>query len=604
MPRVEPHIGMEASQRLTSAGNALLDPPKGTIPFPVTMHRVEAGSSFRILETAATAWPPPGHEHITHEYVKADYLGHVTQGLEDLHGPDSPDNEAKQRRTRWLSGDQGTASQPSLLVRRAQTAPDAVGRRGRRRSSVQRQELTASLARLVALSEFTVWCSSRFGGVDGALEVIGGFEAGASVGLDRFASGLAERGYPMGKMNASRLFGFLDTTLDGFISRINVVDATRDVKSNTEVSKEKWEALHQSMDQQLVDNDIDPVEAHFMKSAGSDVGKLSPLQKMQERLMKTLVQEEPLLAEFMQYLFLFFKTLKAAFRQMDVNQSGSLSKSEFKDSLIRLRSKDGKRFLEFHARNIYKKLATEPDGILNMTALLKTVESEDGLVKLFGGFLADALRKANEPPDSPLRSRDLEDAFQKAMGGKRALLTFDEFHACMSRLKYADWLINKLFTRIDADGSGDISVSELTSFLEPDIPRPRPASFMPAPPLGSQTRQLKLLGGQCTTAASSKLGGLGGRKAHIPVPNHPILQTDWHTELNGFAATYNRKQDHLETIRQALGLRRSRRSQSCSTLLSGGEHRLKGSHVPLKDLLPATQQLGLSLYEIEARGGF
>merc|ERR1719203_2212583 len=68
----------------------------------------------------------------------------------------------------------------------------------------------------------------------------------------------------------------------------------------------------------------------------------------------------------------------------------------------------------------------------------------------------------------------------------------DEFVRRLDGLHYTDWLFDELFTRLDSDGSGNISIGELTRFLEKDPPPARP-SFAPKVPPGSPKRQRQLI---------------------------------------------------------------------------------------------------------------
>jgi len=581
---------MEASQRL-AGGSPLLGSSKSQQSMRLP---VEPGSPMRIFET----WPLPSHE--SGGRCRVDYLAKVASGFEDLRCHEREWD--RQRRGKRLSFSESKAPSVTVIGSPVATSPAHLATRGTlfpelgdvtpssSSPGLLEEGSSAAQSRWLAVAEFAAWCNRQFGSVNLALEVFGAFDNNALVGSEAFLALLTHQGYPPSALSAKRLFTTFDSDGDGLISRHDVVDTIKNVKSEADVGREQWEMIHARAVQHLIDIDVDPVEAHLLTRAAKESDTRTPMAKLQEKLMARLAKREPLMAEFMAYLYTCFKTLKMGFRSMDVNGNGSLSKSEFKDCLLRIRSRDDKRFLEVHLRNTYSKLVVEAGGQLNLHTLLSTPESEDPLIRTLGNFLADTLRRGNEPAHSPIRTRDLEDTFQKAMGGKRALLTFEEFHSGMQRLKYADWLINQLFIRIDSDGSGDITVRELASFLEPDLPPPRPAHFGPPVPLGSVERQMKVMGRQCTTENSMKLQA---RKGY----SHSKLAWEEATAVTN-------KKDNLLVIKEALRDRRSRRRCPVSELLVRGEHAFRGSPISVKKMLPDTQHCDLHFYEVEARGYF
>jgi len=230
-----------------------------------------------------------------------------------------------------------------------------------------------------------------------------------------------------------------------------------------------------------------------------DDGK-TPIQRKREKLLATIARKDPFIAQFLEYLFTYYTTLKEAFRLIDINNSRSISKSEFKDGLFRLRKREpgqrpGPSFVEFHLTNLFSRLDIDGSGHISIQEMLEVEDSEDKFVQRLARYLlhvrsdfantgeglaetmsvskqrseekrrasAARLSSRNEDMD-PIES--LMKVFSKFDEDMTADITEVECTRGLKTLKYDVWMANDIFDRLDENSSGSLSLGEFTAFLE------------------------------------------------------------------------------------------------------------------------------------------
>merc|ERR1712190_33047 len=127
-------------------------------------------------------------------------------------------------------------------------------------------------------------------------------------------------------------------------------------------------------------------------------------------------------------------------------------------------------------------------------------------------------------------------------------ISASQFSSVLKGMHYPEWHVNDLFSRLDKDTSGNLSIGEFTAFLVQDIAggKPKPKKVVP---LGNEERRKEIEGGHTTAANSPKLAhcgvrASGGGRFEMSGP----LQTNWRpAEAIGLSLRYARP-DYLAGV--------------------------------------------------------
>jgi len=614
-PPLDPFCQVASSQKLLAPGEALerqavqlvrqstrrltvkKSEPAGQ-PFSWSSppsRRIEMGSALRLLEKSASAGAIPERGQ-----AFGDPLEKVAQGLDTLKGPMGPFAVTKQRRAArrlgavltnqtklmpqvkpvleslWDENEDEDMREQSKCSQSAAMQESSMGALAASVSSEGRaRRRTDTRGRLVVIAEFNHWCRQTFGSLQEAWRrFVGGgtFGSSGAVTKEQFVNAMRTHGYPMGTIGAKTVFFFLDTDDDGLIALEDLTCGVENVvQEKKSTAAEAWAALHAEEDRARETADLDPMEEHLVRAVSSAGGSVS-LDRARSKILARLNHEDPPVAELMAYLFESFRTLRMAFRQMDANKNGLLTKTEFTEGMATIRSKTGVKPLESHVGGLFDRLDTNGAGVVGVEELLERAfgKGVDPFLERLGDFLAD---HTNDGDHIPTRRKKLQGLFRLRDGEKMSCADFAQE---LAKLRYHDWHINDLFSRLDKDCSGSLSIGEFTAFLEKEVPKRVPMANDDQPLISAQ---------HSTAGSSPKLQQCGHRGWHSPTGSSGVLATSWRTEDLGFALKYERP-DWVELVRGGISERQARRKRAKSSdLKTNGQHVLVGHPDRVPDLI-------------------
>ncbi|CAE8686282.1 unnamed protein product, partial [Polarella glacialis] len=296
-----------------------------------------------------------------------DPLETVLGGMKDMHGFAGPVPLVKMRRAHR----QKAAPCPKVVAPARYKAPvTPMMHPGRLLSesltpshrSRRREEPTQ---RRLSISGFVNWCETTFGGILAAWEHISSGEG--NVQRAHFVEVLSSRDYPMGELGAKTTFFFLDSDEDGVATWDDVYQKTQDVKSSFSSSGNGWDAMGTQAKFARDLRDQDPLEEHYFEHTALNFVRKGHSDFTPDdgraHLVQRVWRDEPQVAQFLEYMFSEFGSIRMAFRIMDVTQSGSISKDDFRQCLKTLCSTVGTKTgrvlkpLEVHMVDLYRRHA-------------------------------------------------------------------------------------------------------------------------------------------------------------------------------------------------------------------------------------------------------
>lgn len=367
----------------------------------------------------------------------------------------------------------------------------------------------------------------------------------------------------------------------------------------------------------------------------SHAGGKEQYERQREAALRQLLEQDPFVHQLLEYMLTAFMTLRLAFRQMDANQSGSLTKSEFVDSLKVVRSRQGLRQFGMHADRLFSDVCLHAGRQANASQvsaaqLAAALSSGAGFLGRLAGFVVKGDR-ANADTQVP-SEQEVRAGVQRGFLMKdEEKITRENFVDTLVRLRYDDWHFNDLFNRLDQDGSGSLGIGEFTAFLEPSRAalssgrrRPRPPRAKPRdadtpdtklqyerPLTGGGTPAQKLGG---SAKLSARLSQMGRRKSSVYFPDGQSVSLkaafDSRPELGvGYSATnwsvgadgsfQIKRPDYLGIVRNGLGgPQRLAASRSELKLVGAFTVRTHRSESEPKHLLPPPL-LGMQLFDTE-----
>lgn len=449
------------------------------------------------------------------------------------------------------------------------------------------------------VDHFWAWCKEQFGSLDKAFQAFD-LNGNGQLSSVEFADGCRSRGYPGNPKTYKRIFFLMDADLDGAIGkpefmgskirRMSTLEALEAARGSTET---RASVTHDAFDMM----DSKP--------------KRSTIHAKRATMVNDLFKQDPPVSQFISFLFMSYATLKDAFRQIDINRNGLLSKSEFKDGLRILRV--GKlNLLDKHLDDLYDRLDINGDGNISVNEMIS--ETCDPMIHRLTKYLLEVrsdFHAKNEKEAKLTREQRLARVFAKLDDNMNMELDRKEFTTALKRMRYIDWHVGDLFDRLDRDRSGQLSVEEFSAFLEKD--RVKASTTKKADgdgtteiqmddPTAAATRsfQEKFETGAYALIFNSKLQKIGTRSGHTSeliragqtdqqvmrstAPN-PGTVGRWTTDdSGGFAQRFERGTDYCEEVRKRL--RRPDNSPRRSTLRMDGRHTYGVSPMYSVDYLP------------------
>jgi len=570
--------------------------------------KAEAGCASRFLMKSAQGSLPNPKDMLE------NHLEKVACGMAWLRGKAADKKMGKK-------GPNRSCSEPALVEERFRPMEiDLVGEETIRlpaksmlaesRTPASRQARRAeSRGKLGLLNEFSIFCSTNFdGSTEKAWEAIDERRVG-SVHEAAFVAALVREKYPSGQLGLKSLFFFLDCDDDSMVSIEDIERALDEVSMATmqtsqqkrsKKSKARFSMAPNPLGEEAphVAEAMDVFEStHTFSSASGGLSVRAPKEldeaeviAARRRLAERLSQKEPIVGEFITELFNTFKTIRVAFRHMDLNKNGTISISEFMDMLKRPNSKKGKSVVEAHIETLWCHIKTalevDPHGknrvdvdILRRSLLegvvlfdsygagdgvvSKTFKIDDAFVLRLGGFCQEESEKMFIISSGEFRRKWFERLFTPS-GGK--WVGFGEFTLALSQLRYADWHIKSLFHSLDKDASGMLDVGEFASLLEMDARVGRqPGKYQR--PIGSEKRQAQVGGLDSAMFLSPKMQNRQGvrlgfgdegrherRKVNASGGDYSsMLYSGFQKEQFGMSMKCDRP-DHVATIRRMLPL--------------------------------------------------
>jgi len=344
--------------------------------------------------------------------------------------------------------------------------------------------------------------------------------------------------------------------------------------------------------------DMDSIEAHhFEVEAETSVLTPRTLSKAKEQILKRLRKEDAVVAQFMEFLLTSFSTLRTAFRTLDANGTGALTKPEFMESLSMLKTTTGLRLQDAHESDLFSRIdvggtgAIAIEGLVEMTQPGDDSGTGDELLRRLGGFFQETTTSAAHIDSVVVSSTAYRDGLRRAFHKREGeSLTCVEFMETLERLGYREWHTLDLFDRIDVDASQTLALGEFVSLLEKDpmpgfvVPKGRPKG--PGLPPGSSGRRRLLMGAHSMCAFSPKLARQDSRAASSPKPKQFIegnlcgATIAWRSEELGFSLRCERP-DFPDLVRKGIGLSQAK---SGSSLVLNGLHKIRGHPERPKDL--------------------
>lgn len=426
----------------------------------------------------------------------------------------------------------------------------------------QRQD---SRGQRAALAEFSRWCANNFGDSKSAwayLDQLGKH----NVHKNEFLAQLQQCKYPTGTLGINNVFFFLDSDDDEIVHEEEFLSS---LGSAPDLQKKPFASNATSQE-------MDPIEARAVAEAGPNA--LDAKATLIERVRKL----DHVVAQLMEFMLCAFPTLQMAFRRMDVNGGGSISKGEFQETMKTLQCKAGSKPVQLHVRDLFSRLDVTNSGFLNLDEIVQNIQSADPMLQRLKDWASIGVPNAQHGRAEVFKETDLRNGLMKCfrvVDGKDRIHCVD-FLEGLSRLRYHEWHINDLWHRLDKDSSGELTLGEFTAFICKDPPS-KPIKSAPVVPLGTDERRRKLESahsGMCQSAKLSLSEVLTSQRLMASRQKEQRRKTAWVSapSLTGSPTGLNRP-DFLRTVQAGI-------KGGSSELRHRGRHVLTVSSEPSLDL--------------------
>eukprot|EP00928_Gymnodinium_smaydae_P012655 TRINITY_DN14595_c0_g1_i1.p1 TRINITY_DN14595_c0_g1~~TRINITY_DN14595_c0_g1_i1.p1 ORF type:complete len:686 (-),score=140.46 TRINITY_DN14595_c0_g1_i1:150-2207(-) len=465
--------------------------------------------------------------------------------------------------------------------------------------------------RNVVLSEFFRWCLDRHGGEEKAWRKIA--RQATHMEKEPFLAAMKQLKYPGSDIGAAKVFAFLLNCADAkTVSYEDILHGIEGIGVRKTVSRPDCSAGTAAERSRLfscegsaADNGGSDGEREEIERAGEEDDEdeeeddeteddhatfLNPQEVTDRELAERLQATNPVVAQFMISLLDLFNSLSLAYRAMDLNKNGCLSKTEFVQYVKMLRARSGVPLIEAHIKCVYERMEKENESPLRVEHIMAAWSSQDELVQRVGKFLAKAVHidRSGEANKQKMYTTAFGLSGRRRAGETVMFrVSFTNFRSALSSLRYEDFHWEDLFARMDTDHSGSLTFPEMRELLQPDT-LPATVSVQPLVPLGSEARRRAVRCGHVASSASVKMHTLDGRSGRVEEQSSKLhrsrteghlsdfFKTGFKTEKFGLAVFLERQTDLLSTITASLQPRRGR-------LHHFGKECLTYSKEPLRD---------------------
>lgn len=456
----------------------------------------------------------------------------------------------------------------------------------------------ATEAEWETVQAFWEWCKTTFGNLTKAFYGID-FNRSGSISSVEFADGLRSKNYPGNETTYKNIFFLFDADQDGVIGKEEFMGSKLRPPKSADVDDPS--APQEDGDERRFSKD--PF-AQMMPGEGKP--RKSIIEQKRATMVKKLWDQDPLVSQFIQNLYITYKSLRQAFRDIDINRNGLLSKSEFKDGLRIL--KVGKRnMLDQHVDDLFDRIDLDYSGFITLEEM--TAETADPLVKRFVKYLTEIRKdfhsrhenetKKDIDPEE-LRVARLGRVFHRLDEDQSKGIDKEEFIAAMKRMRYIDWHSNDLFDRLDKDGSGQLDAGEFTAFLEREpVSKKKTEERKESKEEAEDNTEVlhdeatkkfqeKFETGATSLMFNTKLQRIGFRSATVDKVRlgYQAGATDsgaggWTTDTSGVSVRV--REDYIGKIRQQLVLPKNSKLRSEGGMSFGVLPEHPGDHLPLCD---------------------
>lgn len=400
-----------------------------------------------------------------------DPLETVLAGQKELHSKTGPEALLRQKRIAHLKQMPMPRVQRHILAKASSLLPtplleaNSTGRQKRRLNLPQR---------LLALTEFKTWMAERFPSPEAARSELR-LTAAEGGRKDLFVQALAQREYPYGTIGA-KVFFFCDADEDDLISWQDITEALEECRPPE--GPTRWEILRSDAEHARHIRDQDPIEEHLIQNHVSTLHRRGKPNANQadalESLLKRMWPEEPEVAQFMEFVFAEFRSIPMLWRFLDISKKsglddGYITQEEFCSAMRRMFSRTGRQPLEAHMSEVFDLLDVQSQNRIRLSDLLEddivgSGRGRKALLKRLRRFFEELTSCRSEEMKALMNLyRSPSDAFKMSATGKVSRASFLEG---LQRLRYDQWHLDDLFSRIDRDGSGDITIEDFLGFLK------------------------------------------------------------------------------------------------------------------------------------------
>ncbi|CAK9104073.1 Putative E3 ubiquitin-protein ligase HERC2, partial [Durusdinium trenchii] len=252
-----------------------------------------------------------------------------------------------------------------------------------------------------------------------------------------------------------------------------------------------WELLRNDAEEARRIRDQDPIEEHLIEQyVGTLRRRKDPNATHSDALaglLKRMWQGEPEVAEFMEFVFTEFRSIPMLWRFLNISKKslkgddGVLTEEDFRTAMRCLFSREGRQPVEAHMSGLFDLLDTNKQNRIRLSDILhEEPHAGRGRKALLGRLrrFLEELTSSKTPEMKALMQlyKSPADAFKMSASGK---VTRAGFIEGLHRLRYDEWHVDDLFTRIDRDGSGDITIEDILGFLKEAGPGGRYARPVP-----------------------------------------------------------------------------------------------------------------------------
>jgi len=287
------------------------------------------------------------------------------------------------------------------------------------------------------------------------------------------------------------------------------------------------------------------------------------IDRERAKQMEKLYRRDPPLAQFLDCISSAFGTLSLAFRYLDLQRHGSVTKKEFTESLLHGSPPGSKnpQPVQEHLNDIFDRLDIKKRGFTSLKNVLDQLDGEQPVMQRLAEFLVQMVaskRVVSFRGQEATRRTRLEQCMWATGLGMASRITREDFASWLKQLKYPSWHLGDIFQRLSIDGSNALTLEDFISAFG-KVRQSRP----PETPLpeemqegdgengrkASKGKHVNRRASRSACETSVKLGK--GRSDKLPLkPVLGLLKSGWFQDHRGDLCLD--RPDHLGHVRDNL----------------------------------------------------